>query len=466
MVRVRRRWRLPGARAAVRWVAADARDVACIQRLERGPGRGVPGDVAVATVAAGLDALAAPCGAAARCWPSVAAPRSSDSAPHASFNSARSRADTMDPAPGCCPPQCWPRGHCVGVAHRTSPVGRARLLDRDLDLGAGVTTALELEAQGSAPRDAVGSERSWSRTFAVRLAGASQARAHVFALTAARRCSSRHSSPRWRWRCSSRARAPTQSAGAVAARQAKQVNRALRADSGLPGAAAEAGGSRQSFAQTPLDAPPLAAVPAGGTTRAGGAASGRSACDAGRATDSQAGAGALSPTGAPGAGVPPRTAMVRRRPATAGVRAPPTPPETTRRQAEDDRTSPPAGSRAAAQPRSRPGASGDADPLPPRAQGRRPGTARRPPRREHRRWGQGRRRLAGKAAGGKGASAAGTAPGRKPHGSAPGRRGVGGRARCRRARARAWCRSCPAGAPVYPWRLPTGPCLARVARER
>ena len=53
MVRGRRR-RLPGAQSAVRWVAADARDVARIHGSSAGPAVAFPGDVSVATVEGGL----------------------------------------------------------------------------------------------------------------------------------------------------------------------------------------------------------------------------------------------------------------------------------------------------------------------------------------------------------------------------------------------------------------------------
>ncbi len=467
MVRGRRRWRLPGARAAVRWLAADVRDVACIQGSSAGPAVAVQADVAVATVAGGLERWqrrverrrllavgrrAALVGIAAACLLQlVALARGNDGS-----------GLWLLPA-GVLAATCL----ALGVARRTSPVAVARLLDRDLDLGAGVSTALELEATGERAagrrglgalvvadvRSALGRSLPGARA---RLRPHRREAVLLPALAAALAVALLVPSPR-----------TDAVAGAVAARQAKQVNRALRADSGLPGAAAEAGGSRQSFAQTPLDAPPLAAVPTGGTTRAGGAASGRSAGDAGRATDSQAGAGTLSPTVAPGAGVA-ATDGDGSSASGDGRRSGASNPAGRQPDGQaDGRPNASAGGQPGRSAAVKPaGAGGDADST--AAAGARktaPGTARRPPS-------EGTSKVGGKAGETPGKQLAARAPPR------PARRRGGNRtdpsraARrrgprpVRRARPRAWCRSCPAGAPVCPWHLPTGPCLARVARER
>ena len=81
----------------------------------------------------------------------------------------------------------------------------------------------------------------------------------------------------------SRAAAPPAKARSVAPSE-----RALRADHGLD-TSPSAGPSLQGFKQTPLDAPPLAAVQAGGTTRSGGAVSGRSPYGGGIANDAPTG---------------------------------------------------------------------------------------------------------------------------------------------------------------------------------
>lgn len=420
MVRGRRRGRLPGARAAVRWLAADARDVACIQGSSTGPAVAVQADVAVATVAGGLERWqrrverrrllavgrrAALVGIAAACLLQlVALARGNDGS-----------GLWLLPA-GVLAATCL----ALGVAHRTSPAAVARLLDRDLDLGAGVSTAFELEAttERAAGRRGLGAlvVADVRSALGRSLPGArARLRPHrreavlLPALAAALAVALLVPSPR-----------SDAAAGAVAAGQANQVNRALRADSGVPGAAAEAGGSPQSLAQTPLDAPPLAAVPTGGTTRAGGAASGRGAGDAGRATDSQAGAGKLSPTVGPGAGVAPTdgdgsSASGRRSVASDPAAGQPGGRADGRPNAS---AGGPADRSAAVKPA---GAGGDADSA--AAAGARktaPGTAGRPPSEGTSKVGGKAGETAGKAPGGKGASAAGTAPGRKPRGSVPG----------------------------------------------
>ena len=134
MVRGRRR-RLPGAQAAVRWAAADARDVARIHGSSAGPAVAVPVDAAVPTVAGGLARwqrrverrrllVVARRGA----LPGVAA---------ACLLQLGALAAGGDGAGLWLLPAALPAVAAVafGLAHRTSPAAAARLLDRDLALG-------------------------------------------------------------------------------------------------------------------------------------------------------------------------------------------------------------------------------------------------------------------------------------------------------------------------------------------
>ena len=129
----------------LRWVAVDARDVACIHGSSAGPAVAFQGDIAVATVEAGLarwqrrverrrrlavGRRAVLLGLGAACVLQLGALASGHDGS----------------GPWLLPAAVLAVAAIgVGVAHRTSAVAAARLLDRDLDLGAEVTTALELE---------------------------------------------------------------------------------------------------------------------------------------------------------------------------------------------------------------------------------------------------------------------------------------------------------------------------------
>ena len=171
----------------MRWVASDARDVARIHGSSAGPAVAIQADVSVATVAGGLkrwqrrverrrllalgrrSALA---GVGAACLLQLGALASGSEGSG---------------------PWLVPAGLvaavavAIGLAHRTSPAAAARLLDRDLFLGAGVSTALESRRPCSAPAVAAGSARSWSRTSAARSAAALRAQAPACSHGTARR---------------------------------------------------------------------------------------------------------------------------------------------------------------------------------------------------------------------------------------------------------------------------------------
>jgi hypothetical protein len=287
MVRGRRR-RLPGAQAAARWVAADARDVARIRGSSAGPAVAVQVDVSVATVARGLEhwqrcverrrVLAvgrrgALVGAGAACLLQLGALTTGGDGPGPWLVPAAALAVAAV---------------AIGLAQRTSPAAAARLLDRDLELGAGVSTALELE---TSPERAAGARGLGALVIAdVRAAlgrSESGARARMqprrgeaallVALGGALALLLLVPSPR-----------STAPAVASAARQLAPENRALRAESGIAGAG-EAGASLRGFEQPLIDTPPLAAVEADGVTRTGGAASGRSTAGDAAASGAQAG---------------------------------------------------------------------------------------------------------------------------------------------------------------------------------
>jgi hypothetical protein len=300
MVRGRRR-RLPGAQAAVRWVAADARDVACIRGSSSGPAVAVQAVVSVATVARGLKvwqrrverrrALAigrrgALVGAGAACLLQLGALATGNDG----------SGPWLVPAGGLAAAAV-----AIGLAHRTSPVAAARLLDRDLELGAGVSTALELETSAERAasarglgalvladvRGALGRSEASAR---VRLQPRSGEAALLAALGGALALLLLVPSPR--------GNAP---AVASAAQPVTLENRALRAESGIAGSAAgEAGAGLKGFEQPLTDSPPLAAVDADGVTRTGGAASGRSTAGDSAASDAQV--GGAEPTARTGQG--------------------------------------------------------------------------------------------------------------------------------------------------------------------
>lgn len=285
MVRGERR-RSPGAPAALRWIAADARDVA---RIERAPERP---RVDVQTVAWGLrrwqrrverrrlialirrGALVA---IAVACVLQIIALASGRSGAGAWLAPAAVAAALS---------------LAIGLAHRTSAAAAARLLDRDLGLGAAVSTALEIEtSQGAAPdpsslgtlaladgRRAVGASIAGARARLQARRGEMALLASLVAVLAILVVV-----PSPRNHSASRA-----AASPAKARTAPPPSRALRAENGLA-TSPNAGPSLRGFKQTPLDAPPLAAVQAGGTTRPGGAVSGRSPYGGGIANDAPAG---------------------------------------------------------------------------------------------------------------------------------------------------------------------------------
>jgi hypothetical protein len=165
-----------------------------------------------------------------------------------------------------------------GLAHRTSPAAAARLLDRDLALGAAVSTALELENAREGAADPYGlGARALSdgrHAVAVSLAGARarlQARRGEVALLA----SLLAGLAGLLYAPSPRTGSPSRLAAPAKARTVAPSSRALRADNGLA-TNPNAGPSLRGFKQTPLEAPPLAAVQAGGATRSGGAIAGHS----------------------------------------------------------------------------------------------------------------------------------------------------------------------------------------------
>ena len=236
MVRGRRR-RLPGAQSAVRWVAADARDVARIHGSSAGPAVAFPDDVSVATVEGGLarwqrrverrrllavGRRGALLGVAAACLLQLGALASGN-----------------DGSGLWLLPAALPAVAAVafGLAHRTSPAAAARLLDRDLALAAGVSTALELETSAERAasgrglgalvladvRGAIGRSLPGARA---RLQPRRRETALLAALVAALAALLLVPSPR-----------TATPAATAAAPQPNAVNRALRADNGVPGAA-------------------------------------------------------------------------------------------------------------------------------------------------------------------------------------------------------------------------------------
>src|SRR5436305_2262932 len=147
MVRGERR-RSPGAPAALRWIAADARDVTRISEAEARP------TVDVESVAWGV-----------RRWQRRLERRR--------LLAVLRRAVLVTLAAGCVlqigalagggsglGPWLAPAALvaaaalAIGVARRTTPSSAARLVDRDLSLGAKVTTALELESLARGVRPA------------------------------------------------------------------------------------------------------------------------------------------------------------------------------------------------------------------------------------------------------------------------------------------------------------------------
>jgi hypothetical protein len=177
-----------------------------------------------------------------------------------------------------------------GVTHRTTPSSAARLLDRDLALGAQVTTALELE---TSPRGAANARG----LGALALADGLGALAASFVFTRVRLQRRRGELGLLAALLAGFAvllavPSPRSDNGAVAvpakAGTVQTPSRALHADNGLA-TGADPGPSLQGFKQTPLDAPPLAAVQAGGTTRTGGASSGHSPYGGGVANNAAAG---------------------------------------------------------------------------------------------------------------------------------------------------------------------------------
>ncbi|HET6174052.1 MAG TPA: hypothetical protein VFD90_15685 [Gaiellales bacterium] len=276
------RRRLPGSAAVLRWIEADARDVARVDRAETGPA------VLVQTVARGVrrwqrrlerrrlvgaTRRSALVGISAACVLQIAALATGNSGAGLWLVPAALLAAIAG---------------AIGLAHRTSPATAARLLDRDLGLGAEVTTALELETssrRAAEPRSlgalalkdglaAVASSLAGARA---RLRPRRGETALLAALAAGLVVLLAVPSPRGE----SGARA----ALSAKAHAAPPSRRALRAENGLP-PTVDPGPSLQGFKQTPVDSPPLAAVQAGGTTRTGAAASGHSPYGGGIANNS------------------------------------------------------------------------------------------------------------------------------------------------------------------------------------
>jgi hypothetical protein len=284
MVRGERR-RSPGAPAALRWIAADARDVARIGRAW--PARPA---VAVETIARGvrrwqyrverrrllaLMRRAALVGLGAACAMQIGALATGNSGAGVWLIPGTVLAALV---------------LAIGITKPTSAASAARLLDRDLGLGARVATALELEtSKGLAtPRGLAALALADGRAALAASFGAARARlqprrgelALLAALVAGFAVLLLVPSPR---------SSASATAALAKARTAPPSSRALRAENGLA-ATADPAPSLQGFKQTPLDAPPLAAVRAGGTTRAGGASSGHSPYGGGLANDAAAGA--------------------------------------------------------------------------------------------------------------------------------------------------------------------------------
>jgi hypothetical protein len=174
-------------------------------------------------------------------------------------------------------------GVALGLSRRTSDRIAARMLDRDLGLGAGVSTALELEQAGGAGvlralalsdgRAALGRSLSGARVqLAPRRGELALLGALVVALLAL-------------------VILPTGTASRSApgaARPATHAATGSRAHGGQP-QQAPIGPTLRDFSETPVHTPPLAQV-ASGSTRAGGAASGHSPYGGGIQNNSKAGA--------------------------------------------------------------------------------------------------------------------------------------------------------------------------------
>jgi hypothetical protein len=277
------RRRSPGAPAVLRWIAADARDVARIDRTHVRPA------VAVETIAGGvrrwqhrverrrrlaLMRRAALVGLGAACVMQIGALATGSSGTGAWL------------IPGALLAAV---ALAIGIAHPTRASSAARLLDRDLGLGAKVATALELEnSQGlAAPRGLAALALADGRAALVASLALARARvqprrgelALLAALVAGFVVLLLVPSPR---------SGVSATAATAKARTAPPSSRALRAENGLL-ASADPGPSLQGFKQTPLEAPPLAAVQAGGTTRSGGASSGHSPYGGGLANNAAAG---------------------------------------------------------------------------------------------------------------------------------------------------------------------------------
>jgi hypothetical protein len=287
MVRGERR-RSSGAPAALRWIAADARAVARIDRSTVRPAE------AVKTIARGvrlwqhrverrrrlaLLRRAGLVGLGAACAIQSGALATGNSGAGAWLIPGALLAALV---------------LAIGITHPTSASSAARMLDRDLALGAAVATALELENSQrlAAPRGLAALALADGRTVLATSLVFARARlqprrgelALLAALTAGFAVLLLVPSPR---------SAASATAAAAAARTAPPSSRALRADNGLATSAQHAP-SLQGFKQDAPDAPPLAAVQAGGTTRSGGAAAGHSPYSGGVSNTSAAGSSAAA----------------------------------------------------------------------------------------------------------------------------------------------------------------------------
>ena len=285
MLRDERR-RPPGAAEALRWIAADARDVA---RIDHGADRP---RVYVQTVARGL-----------RPWQRRLERRRLVALLRRCAIVGITVAGVLQIgalASGSRGPGVWlapalaaaALALVLGLTRRTTAEVAARLLDRDLALGAEVSTALELETSraGEADRSGLGGLAVAGGRRAV-AASLSEARARLQArrgelallatLVAGLAVLLLVPSPR------AHSAARVAAAGKAHVRVVPPSARALRAENGLA-ATADAGPSLQGFRQTPLDAPPLATVEAGGAMRSGGAA-GHSPYGGGIANDAATG---------------------------------------------------------------------------------------------------------------------------------------------------------------------------------
>src|SRR5258705_10553827 len=281
MVRGERR-RSPGGPAVLRWIAADARDVARIDRTQVRPA------VAVEAIAGGvrrwqhrverrrvlaLLRRTALVGLGTACVLQIGA--------LATGNSGTGAWLIPGPALAAVVP-------AIGIAHPTRASSAARLLDRDLALGAKMATALELEnsqglvaARGLAALALADGRAALVASLALARARVQPRRgelALLAALAAGFAVLLLVPSPR----------SGVSATAATASARTPPSSRALRAENGLL-ASADPGPSLQGFKQTPLDAPPLAAVQAGGRTRTGGASSGHSPYGGGLENNTAAG---------------------------------------------------------------------------------------------------------------------------------------------------------------------------------